>query len=71
MGIIIFYIIIMRLIKYAIWIMITIWIFISYSSCLTNLWILIHPHSLRTWCSILTHCSVCSNSVSIRSLTCY
>jgi hypothetical protein len=71
MGIIIFYIIIMRLIEYTIWIVIAIWILISYSSCLTDLRALIHSHSLRPTNSIRSHYSISSCAISIRSLTSY
>jgi hypothetical protein len=71
MGIIVLYIIIMRLIKNTIWIVITIWIFISYSSCLTNLGALIHTYTLRTWRSIWSDYSIATSPISIWSLTCY
>jgi len=71
MRIIILYIIIMRLIKNTIWIVITIWIFISYSSCLTNLWALIHTYTLRTWRSIRADNTIATSTISIWSLTCY
>lgn len=70
MGIIILYIIIMRLIKNTIWIMITIRIFISNPSCLTNLRALVHAYTLRTWWSILAHYSISTSTISIWSLTC-
>ena len=70
MRIIILYIIVMRLIKNTVWIMITIGIFISNPSCLTNLWALIHTYTLWTWRSILTHHPISTSSISIWSLAC-
>jgi len=71
MGIIVLYIIIMRLIKNTIWIVITIWIFISYSSSLTNLGALIHTYTLWTWRSIWADYTIATSPISIWSLTCY
>ena len=70
MRIIVLYIIIMRLIKNTIWIVIAIWIFISNSSCLTNLRALIHSNTLRTRRSILAHHSISTSPISIWSLAC-
>jgi hypothetical protein len=70
MGIIVLYIIIMGLVKNTIWIMITIRIFISNPSCLTNLRALVHAHTLRTWWSIWAHYSISTSPISIWSLTC-